>query len=399
MVLWSAQSPAQTVYSVTTTADSGAGSLRQAVDDLNASGAAGVISFVSGSSGTIDLASGLTLTQEASLLNNSGGAVAVSLSGASDVTALSAASLGTIGGASALAIEAEATSGSNAYGIFSGGALAIGSMASTGSITATAATGNASGIRASGDVTIAGVMAGTITATAGGHTALGIWSGGTLTVGSASAPLSGTVSARANGLAVAVASDGAMNLYVTGTLSGTDTSGSGNGYAIRAGSPDGSGGWTTGSADNTVTLGTGATLVGKVDLGTGTNTLALVGTGSADNLFAGVDTLVAGDGATATSWTLTPAAADASTYGAATVNPLASLTVNENVTVTGDIANGGTLVFDIGAGKTYGGIISDTGGATKTGDAALVLSGATTYTGTTLAAWGQLRLTRTLNSR
>ncbi|MFZ5812216.1 MAG: beta strand repeat-containing protein [Thermodesulfobacteriota bacterium] len=573
MVLWSAQSPAQTVYSVTTTADSGAGSLRQAVDDLNASGAAGVISFVSGSSGTIDLASGLTLTQEASLLNNSGGAVAVSLSGASSVTALTAASLGTIGGASALAIEAEATSGSIAHGIYAGGALAIGSMAATGSITATAATGNvfgvyanggnigiagamagdiaataisgssaygvycvyglisigsmastgsitatagtsnasgirangvtitgemaggitatsgsnaigiqaasgsisigsmastgnitatagtsgsagmsatasvgitgvmagdisatsmsgataygilsgssttigsmaatgsitatagadtAYGLRASGDVTIAGVMAGTISATAGGHTALGIWSGGTLTVGSASAPLSGTVSARANGLAVAVASDGAMNLYVTGTLSGTDTSGSGNGYAIRAGSPDGSGGWTTGSADNTVTLGTGATLVGKVDLGTGTNTLALVGTGSAANLFVGVDTLVAGDGATATSWTLNPTTANASTYGAATVNPLASLTVNENVTVTGDIANGGTLVFDIGAGKTYGGIISGTGGVTKTGDAALVLSGATTYTGTTLAAGGQLRLTRTLNSR
>jgi hypothetical protein len=74
LLVWSASSPAQT-YDVGNTADSGAGSLRQAVTDLNASGAAGDIRFVSGSSGNIALTTGLTLTQEASLLNNSGGAV------------------------------------------------------------------------------------------------------------------------------------------------------------------------------------------------------------------------------------------------------------------------------------------------------------------------------------
>jgi hypothetical protein len=38
---------------------------------------------------------------------------------------------------------ATATSGTNAYGIYSGGAINIGSIASTGSITATAWTDNA----------------------------------------------------------------------------------------------------------------------------------------------------------------------------------------------------------------------------------------------------------------
>jgi hypothetical protein len=83
-----------------------------------------------------------------------------------------------------------------------------------------------------------GGMAGTITATAATHTAVGLVAFQELN-GGGSRPLSvsGTIAARANGLAVAVASDGAMNLYVTGILSGVDTSGSGEGYAIRAGSP------------------------------------------------------------------------------------------------------------------------------------------------------------------
>ncbi|MFZ5813216.1 MAG: beta strand repeat-containing protein, partial [Thermodesulfobacteriota bacterium] len=645
-LLWSAPSPAQTVYSVTNTADAGAGSLRQAVTSLNGSGAEGIISFVTGSSGTIGLASGLTLTRQASLLNASGGGVTVRLSGTSNLAALTATSLGTLGGASALAIEATGTGsnvsaissastltigsigatasitataveddvygiravgdmtvtgqlagsvtasstvwmgfrayglasdtgsvtigsiaetgrilaeiasdssygisgatgvtivgemagdieavsgvgfsiGSDAYGLYSsGGAISIGAIAETGSITARGEASSAYGIRASGDVaigrmagdisatsemgfsaygilsangsitigsiaetgsisslsgasftgavfattgdveitgamagrisatstadagggthvygiaaydgavtigsiaatgvisalaarerayavyadgdlTIAGGMAGMISATAGGHTALGIWSGGTLGGGGASTPvsISGTVSAQAGGLAVAVGANGTMNLYVTGTLSGVDASGGGNGYAIRAGASNGIGGWTTGNADNTVTLGTGAHLVGKVDLGTGNNTLNLIGTGSAANLFVGVDTLVAGDGTTATSWTLNPVAADASIYGAVTVNPLASLTVNENVALPATVLDNGNLTFDLATNLGYAGVISGSGSLTKTGEAALFLIGATTYTGTTLVAEGGLNIIQTLNSR
>ncbi|MFZ5812218.1 MAG: beta strand repeat-containing protein, partial [Thermodesulfobacteriota bacterium] len=521
VLLWAAPSPAQT-YDVDTTADSGAGSLRQAVDDLNASGAAGDIRFLSGSSGTIDLTTGgLTLTQQASLLNNSGGAVTVSRSGASDVTALLATSLGTIGGASALAISATATSGTDAYGIYSsGGALSIGAIASTGSITATAGTNyayglhgadgvtitgemagdiaassggqyahgiyssggaisigsiaesgsieatagtnwayglyaiagvtitgemagditatatsgsNARGIYSGGalsigsiastgsimataggttayglyglfGVTIVGEMAGDITATAGGHTALGIWSGGTLGGGGASTPvsISGTVSARANGLAVAVGADGAMNLYVTGTLSGVDTSGSGEGYAIRAGTPDGIGGWNTGSADNNiVTLGHGATIIGKIDLGTGANNaLTLLGVPNAATSIArisGVDSLAVGDGTTGTNWTLAPTAT--SSFGSVAIFPNAALTVNENVAITGDTVNNGALTFDLASNVSYAGVISGSGSLTKAGTATLVLSGDSTYTGSTLVSGGTLDVTGTLASQ
>jgi hypothetical protein len=145
--MWSAAAQAQT-YDVDNTADSGAGSLPQAVTDLNDSGAAGDIRFISGSSGTISLGSGLILTQQASLQNESGGAVTVSLSGASNVTALTATSLGTLGGASALAISATA-SGDYAYTIYTGSTLTIASIAETGSITATAGTHHAYGCTAS----------------------------------------------------------------------------------------------------------------------------------------------------------------------------------------------------------------------------------------------------------
>ncbi|WP_176630427.1 autotransporter outer membrane beta-barrel domain-containing protein [Desulfolutivibrio sulfoxidireducens] len=297
-------------------------------------------------------------------------------------------------------ITATATGGNNAYGMLaSNGSVSIASL--SGAVIATAAGNSAFGIVTTGDLTMVGLLGGTITATAGGHTAMGLLVEGAIHGGDAATalPISGTISAQANGLAVAVGANGAMNLYVTGTLSGVDTSGGGDGYAIRAGTPDGIGGWTTGNANNTVVLGTGANLVGRVDLGDGTNTLGLLGTGTASNPFAGVTHLVAGDGLQATYWTLSPTAADAYTVDDATIHAGATLDVNENVTITGETVNDGTLVFDIGTGAIKDGAISGPGGVTKTGEGALILSGATTYTGTTLVAEGQLRLYQTLNSR
>jgi len=526
---------------VTSVADSGAGSLRQALADVAANDS--VFFNISGSPATITLASGLSLGVDGvSLLAQPGGNVTVSLSGASSVITLTATSLGTIGGASALAIGANAT-GSQAYGIYSsGGAISIGSIAETGSVTATAGTSEAYGLRGADGVTITGEMAGNILAIAadgnaagivsdfgdvtigdmggaadhwasviamaggdtavgigtelgsvtiaslgqssqvmalaGGMTAFGIQAGDTLTItgdlsgivvaaagnmaagltagtvnigsvsqtgwilshsagddaygilaacdvsiaggmaGTISAvadgntavgimafqelnggdpatalAVSGTVSAQADGLAVGVASGEAMNLNVTGTLSGVDTTGGGQGYAIRAGVADGFGGWIVGSADNTVTLGTGAQLVGKVDLGTGgDNSLNLIGLGAADNLFLGVDHLTVGDGSTATSWNLSLSSANASTVDDLAVNALASLRVNENLTITGNIANDGTFISDLGANRTYGGVISGAGTLVKDGAATLTLSGANTYTGATVISGGTLRL-------
>ena len=301
----------------------------------------------------------------------------------------------TVTGGMAGSIAATATN--YAYAINSAGAVTIGGPLS-GSLSAAATTGFRSyGILSTGNTSINGIS-GTISATAGLHTAVGISSGGTLDGGTLdggtpTTPLSisGSVSAQAKGLAVAVASVGAMNINVSGTLSGVDTFGTSLGYAIRAGKDNGGGGWTTGNANNLVTLSTGANLVGKVDLGTGTNTLTLVGTGSSSNSFAGVTSLVAGNGTTSTNWTFTSPAANASTFGNLNVKASASLTLNENVTITSNTLNDGALVFNLGGGKTYNGVISGAGLVTKSGTGTLVLGGANTYTGNTSIMSGTLK--------
>jgi len=286
-----------------------------------------------------------------------------------------------------------AAAGNMAAGL-TAGTVNIGSVSQTGWILSHAGD-DAYGILAACDVSIAGGMAGIISAVADGNTAVGIMAFQELNGGDPATALaiSGTVSAQAAGLAVGVASGEAMNLYVTGTLSGVDTTGGGQGYAIRAGVADGFGGWIVGSADNTVTLGTGAQLVGKVDLGTGgDNSLNLMGLGAADNLFLGVDHLTVGDGSTATSWNLSLSSDNASTVDDLAVNAQASLRVNENVTITGNIANDGTFISDLGANRTYGGVISGAGTLVKDGAATLTLSGANTYTGATVISGGTLRL-------
>jgi len=277
--------------------------------------------------------------------------------------------------------------------------VVIGNMTDTGLIDAISITGDAFAIQSGGDVVLGGLN-GIISAMSQGSTAVGIQAqGGIHGAGGGSAAIGGTVMAEAEGIAVAVAAAGAMNLYVTGTLSGVDTSGGGQGYAIRAGVSDGAGGWIAGSADNVVTLGTGAALQGTVDLGTGDNTLGLVGTGSADNLFLGVDHLTAGDGTTATSWNLSLSPANASTFADLAVHSLATLRINENVTITGDTQNDGSLIIDLAGDKTYAGVISGTGALVKDGAATLTLSGDHTYSGSTIVAAGLLNVTGSLASQ
>lgn len=249
-------------------------------------------------------------------------------------------------------------------------------------------TATAAGIYSYGPLVLSGGVSGTISATAsagidGNATAFGLYAYSAMNGGDAATPLSisGTVSATANGTAVAVAADGALNLTVTGTLSGVDTTGGGNGYAIKSA-----------EADDTVTLGTGANLIGKVDLGQGSNTLALVGSGSSANQFLNVTSLVVGDGTAVTNWTLHPTAAAAGVFGSATVNRNASLSLNENATVAGNIVDNGSLTFDVASSLTYGGVISGTGTLTKAGAGSLTLTGVNTYSGGTTISGGTLNV-------
>jgi hypothetical protein len=76
-----------------------------------------------------------------------------------------------------IAARATTVGGTNAYGIFTVGAMSIGSIAETGSITATAGLGYTVGLYSVTDVTITGQMAGDIAATAtSGSGAYGIYS-------------------------------------------------------------------------------------------------------------------------------------------------------------------------------------------------------------------------------
>jgi hypothetical protein len=124
-----------------------------------------------------------------------------------------------------------------------------------------------------------------------GNNAYGIYAEGTLNGGKPDRPvfITGKVFAEAPNNAIAVSSAGAMNIYVTGTLSGKDTSWfsgpADNGYAIQGG-----------AGDDMVSLDTGATIIGQVDLGKGTNTLNLYGSNSLTNYFTHITNLNIGDG-------------------------------------------------------------------------------------------------------
>lgn len=363
LVLALAPSPclAASTYSVTNSNDAGAGSLRQAISSLNAA--------ASDPSSKIDFTSSFTsitptsgafaaITNPVTITNDSGYDITITNSfGGALFTADAKLS---IGGANALILNSN--SASNVWGIGATSNLTLGSIGSLVSINATTTANRAYGIYSPGNMVSSSGMAGTINATAGTHTAIGILSGGTLNGGSAStaASITGSTYATANGLAVGVASVGAMNLYVTGTLSGVDTSGSGRGYAIRAGSPDGTGGWVASSANNIVTLDTGAALTGIVDLGTGANTLNLYGTGSTSSQLLGVDNLVLGDGTTAATWTISPSATSA--IGLLTLNSGTSLTLNDKVSLSAVLNSGGTLAFSSGSGlgKYVGGNLTVT---------------------------------------
>jgi autotransporter-associated beta strand protein len=80
--------------------------------------------------------------------------------------------------------------------------------------------------------------------------------------------------------------------------------------------------------------------------------------------------------------------------GTITVSSGATLAADPEA-ITGNVDNSGTvrLVVDVGLTKTYSGVISNSGGVTKTGDGAVILDGANTYSGTTVISAGELQAT------
>ncbi|MBV9076076.1 MAG: autotransporter-associated beta strand repeat-containing protein, partial [Methylobacteriaceae bacterium] len=86
----------------------------------------------------------------------------------------------------------------------------------------------------------------------------------------------------------------------------------------------------------------------------------------------------------------------ANTYTGGTTISAGTLQVGAGGTVgsiTGNVANSGSLVFNRADAVTFGGVVSGTGSLTQAGSGTLTLTGASTYTGGTTVAAGTLALT------
>ncbi|TDT92121.1 outer membrane autotransporter protein [Pseudodesulfovibrio indicus] len=248
--------------------------------------------------------------------------------------------LGTLSG------SVSATAGDDiAYGLY-GLTMNLGTL--SGSVSASADGNTAWGLFAT-DIFM-DVLSGSVSATADGAGALGVSALNSLDDGAGGAMrISGTVSARANGLAIAVSSGQGMNLAVTGTLTAEDTSGAGNAYAIASGTSSGGGNWTPGgNYDDTVTLGSGASITGDIDLGGGTNLLNLAGAGTMLGNINNISTLTkSGSGTWSTSGEINTGDLDVD-GGTLLVN--VSQTAAPTVNASGTVTNNGEIRFRLDPG-------------------------------------------------
>ncbi len=234
-----------------------------------------------------------------------------------------------------------------AYGIFSSNdGITIGELSgnvntsslggtyATADVYGTVTTVNAPAYSLYGDYISIGTLSGSVSTKSAGGIAYGLYSSGTLNGGDADNAMliSGSVEATGGNGAYALYSDGAANVYVTGALKATASSGTA--YAIK-----------TGNSADKVTLGTGANLTGAVDLGGGTDKLALLGSGTTSSVFSNIENLEVGDGSTSTDW-IWGASSSASVFDSINVYSGAELTTGRDVslnTKSFTVASGGTL--------------------------------------------------------
>ncbi|MBF2048311.1 MAG: DUF4347 domain-containing protein, partial [Elainella sp. C42_A2020_010] len=161
------------IYTVNTLADTGAGSLRQAITDANASvGVADTINF--SVTGTITLASVLSLTDSAETTINGAGSITVSGNNATRVFNVAAGAAAALNG---LIISGGRTIGNNGGGILNNGTLTVSNSTFTGN----SAQGNGfgGGIYSDGTLTVSNS---TFTGNSAGNPGGAIDNRGTMTV-------------------------------------------------------------------------------------------------------------------------------------------------------------------------------------------------------------------------
>jgi len=225
----------------------------------------------------------------------------------------------TISGSVGERSEVTAISGRNiALGMFAGDDISMSSL--DGQVTATAQNDWALGLAALGDIAITdqeACLAGDVTATAtdgqasAGLVALGMINGGDDGEGGYNPmQVSGTVTATSgDGSAVGIMAWDAMNLRITGDISGTDldsdASGNDEGYAIRSGRfnllfDGGDFNGSTSAAEDMIEVADGGSLTGKVFLGDGNDAMRVIGEDADplnDAIISTVSVLDGGEGA------------------------------------------------------------------------------------------------------
>lgn len=190
----------------------------------------------------------------------------------------------------------------------------------------------------------------------------------------------GGVVSLGSGVALIVGADdasGALTLASGGTLEVGGAGGLGASATAVSSQIDLAGG-TLRVVDADLTSGVGLTLVTATD--------STVDTAGLDATLSGV---ISGDGALTKAGAGTLSLTGANTYAGGTTVSAGTLVVDAS-SLPGDVVNDAELVFDQAGDGTYAGVVSGTGAFTKTGAGALILSGASTYAGSTLVDGGSL---------
>ena len=391
-----AQPAGASVFTVTTAADAGAGSLRQAILDSNAAGGANSIVWAAGSGGTLTLASALPAINDGTTLDTTNAPSAVTVAGAPNAVPLAGAVVFQNGSGTQIETVSAPVTGAGSLVKTGAGVLALtgantyagGTTINGGvlSVNADAALGGAGGITFGGGTlqTAAGItsarsvtMSGsgtfdtlgldsTLSGVIGGGGTLSVLGAGKLTLTGANT-LTGGVSFAAGTLNInsAAAVGSGQLTFNGGTLQTNGAMTLLNGITLNA--PGG----TVDTMGNAVTLAGAIGGAGSLTYG---NAAVLSLTGS--NSYSGGTTLNNGVISIANGSGL---GSGALTFNGGTVRTASTMTVSVAVTLNG----GGGTIDNLGNEATFSGVLSGAGALTSVSSGTLILTGVNTYAGGT----------------